>query len=238
MSEQPSPASSAISARDAAPPASPFTRGWVRAGLVVVAALAPIAQLAWSFLGPYEVTDDLETSYAKITEQPFVFELNLATQPVFGLFAVVSALIVGAALWPGARVLASIATVAAVIGGAVGWVSSSGATTLAAAEAGMPVDEALALNASVEGQLGSMISFTAFLLIPLGYLLFGVASVVAARRGLFPLWAAIVFVVATPLILIGGSFSRVFLVVGWVGVVVGVIVAAVLWARRTPSTTV
>lgn len=216
---------------DSSAAASLLPRGRSRYALVAAAGLAPLGQLAWSFMGPYEATDSLETSYAKIVEQPLAFELNLATQPLFGLFAVVSALVVGAALRPGARVLSTIATIAAVVGGSVGWAGPAGATVLAAARAGMPADEALALNASVEGQLGSMISFVAFPLIPLGYLLFGIAAVVAARRGRFPLWAAIVLLASTPVILVGGNFGRVFLILGWAGVVVGVTVAALVWAR-------
>lgn len=210
---------------------SPLSRGWVRLSLVAVAALAPLGQFAWSFMGPYEVTDALPDAYAKIVEQPSVFELNLATQPFFGLFAVVSAIIVGAGLRIGAPVIATIATVVAVIGGAVGWAAPAGPAVLALAEAGMPANEALALNTSVEGQLGSMISLVAFPLIPLGYLLFGIAALVAARRGRFPLWAAIVLLAATPVILVGGNFGRVFLILGWAGVVVGVTAAATVWSR-------
>ena len=78
----------------------------------------------------------------------------------------------------------------------------------------MPANDALALGASVEGQIGDMISFVTFPLI------------VAARRQRFPLWAAIVLLAAVPVILIGGSFGRIFLLVGWAGVVVGVTTAA------------
>lgn len=213
-----------------------LSRTPVRYALVAAAGLAPLAQFAWSFIGPYEVTDTLPESYAKIVEQPFLFELNLATQPFFGLFAVISALIVGAALRPGAPVLATIATTAAVIGGSVGWAGSAGPAVLAAARAGMPVDEALALSASVEGQIGSLVTFVAFPLIPLGYLLFGLAAVVAAKRGRFPLWAAIVLLVAVTVILVGGNFGRIFMIVGWAGVVIGVTAAAAVWARGARTT--
>lgn len=206
-----------------------------RLALVGVAALAPLSQLAWSLLLPYDLDMQPPELLAVIEGDPRAFEIATLTQTFFGLTAGISALVVGAAARQGSPRLGVVATVIAVIGGAVGWSAAAPAAIVAGFDIGLDQAAVLELANAVDAQAAGQLGLVTFPLIPLGYLLLGVSAVVAARRGAVPMWAAVILAVSVPLVLGGGMLARPLLALGWLTVVIGVGGVASAWARAAVS---
>lgn len=99
-------------------------------------------------------------------------------------------------------------------------------------EIGLSDQQLLDLSAAIDAQASGVLVLVTFPMIPLGYLLLGIAGILASRHGAVPRCAGWVLALSVPLVLVGGATILPLFGLGWVAVTVGVAGIAAAWARR------
>lgn len=212
-----------------------------RVGAIILAVVAPLGPLLLGVahvVSPFGV-GDFATSYAGITAHPLAVQYEILFTVLGAVFGSLGALVVGAAIRVGSPKFGAVATAITFVGFAVRGTGAQTAPFVAAPAAGVTAEQAIVMFEGVQNQLQSAVFGQLFTALFVGLLLLGIAAIIAARQGLFPLWRAILILASAVLLLVIGSLMLAGLLpfqstgFGWLLVSVAFGAAGAVYVRQT-----
>lgn len=202
-----------------------------RRGLALVALAGPLCMAGWALSSPSDVGATIPEAAAAIAAQPDRAAVSLLLVFLACLFGAAGSLVVAAAVRRGAPRFGAVAGAIAFVGFVAASYPGPVAAIAASSAAGLDADQVLGLIAVVDAQPLGVVSSALFVGVPAGILLLGIAAALAARRGRLPWVVAILLLISTPVITVGGLTAQAALAFGWV--VTAVAYAAAGWVYAT-----
>ena len=205
-----------------------------KAGAIVFAVVAPLGPLLMTlylFITPASAGDDVTTGAEKIMASPASVQWSLLLLMLAAMFGSLGSLVVASGIRRGAPRFGAIAAVIAFVGWIVAGYPGVYPAVAAAPAAGLSQEQTLALIAGIDGQVQSVVFGALFACLWASSLLFGIAALIASRRGRYPLWVAILLTACMPLVVAGSLLPGKGLAVGWIVVTVAYAAAGMVYAR-------